>query len=406
MRVYVLGAGASCPIYPLAGNLLGEISAYIESCGACFNRFDYAKWPEILKWLAESPNPLLREAYHAGNLEQIFTVLDLAVAIQEQSQIAVLAASRQGIEKVNATLAHHKSVSPDLTEYEAIRNKLLWATEHYFEYRHHEDLNGDPLSDWAVLDEFGQLLEEGDVIITFNYDSIIERVLRKQCKWSPSNGYELPVIFQKSRHDKTRLEFENSKIKILHLHGTIGWHRKPHNRSDYPLFDGAAFPAEALSPGLFENSISLDPLFLRDMGIFPEVDASLPDRPSLEYRVLLAPSFLKDYEAAPVFLQIWQIAGEALRKADKIVIIGYSLPPADSAAMTLLLSNCEPNKIEVVNPSANVLDRYRRLLKLPVLRPKRTLSQWLEYLRKNAGSTARVQSKGVAATPFKQPERV
>lgn len=390
MTVYVLGAGASYPIYPLARNLLGEISAYIESCGPCFNRFDYDKWPEILKWLAESPNPLLREAYHASNLEQIFTMLDLAVEIHEQSQIAVLAASKQGIEEVNATLAHHKSVSPDLTEYEAIRNKLLWATEHYFEYRHHEDLNGKPPSDWAVLEEFGQLLAEGDVVITFNYDSTIERVLRKQGKWSPSDGYGLPVIFQKSRHDKTRVEFPNSKIKILHLHGTIGWYRKPHNRSDYPLSDDAAFPAEALSPGLFENSISLDPLFLQDMGILLEVDASLPDPPSLEYKVLLAPSFLKDYEAAPVFSQIWKMAGEALRKASKIVIIGYSLPPADSAAMTLLLSNCEPNKVEVVNRSASVLERYRRLLKLPVLPPKRTLSQWLEHLRKRAGSTVKV----------------
>ena len=380
MKTFVLGAGASSPIYPLGGQLLGAISDYIMSSGPFINRFDYEKdWPMLLKWCEESPNPLLREAYHASNLEQIFTVLDLAVAIHEQSQIAVWAASKHGVEKVNETLAHHKSLSPDFTDYEAVRNKILWATEHYFEYKHNEDYRYEPKSAWAVLEQFGQLLAPEDVVITFNYDSTIERVLLKQGKWSPSDGYGLPVFFQQSSSDKTKVEFLPSSVKILHLHGSIGWYRKPHNRADYPLPpEGGAFPAEALSPGLFENSISLDPLFLRDIGIIPAVDASLPNPPSNDYKVLLAPSFLKNYEEQPIFSQVWKMAGEALRKADQVVIIGYSLPPADSAAMTLLLSNCDPNKVDVVNPNAEVLERYRRLLKLPVVPHKRKLAQWLQ----------------------------
>lgn len=56
MRAYVLGAGASCPIYPLGGTLLNAIDEHIQSCGRCRNRFDYqADWSKLKEWLATMP---------------------------------------------------------------------------------------------------------------------------------------------------------------------------------------------------------------------------------------------------------------------------------------------------------------------------------------------------------------
>lgn len=379
MKVYVLGAGASYPIYPLASRLFQEISNFIKNCGPFFNRFDYEKdWPALLKWLADNPDPLLRQAYRNGNLEQIFTVLDLANSLQEESLTSIMRAAKVGMEEVVAAEAAHEAIAPDFREYEHIRRTLLWATEAYFEFKYHEDSGQRNAPHWAILDQLGQLISEGDVVITFNYDSTIDRVLYGQGKWSPSDGYGTEIVFQKSRHDKTPVLIPTSKVKIIHLHGAIGWFHKPALRPDYPLSEdgGGAIPREALTPAPLETKISLDHLFLQNLGIY-EVDASLPDRPSDEYQILIHPSFLKDYEEQPVFSQLWKMASEVLRQADETIIVGYSLPPADSAAMTLFLSNCDRKKMTVVNPDASTMDRYRRLFRLPILRPRQILEQWL-----------------------------
>ena len=66
MTTYVLGAGASYPVYPLASQLLKSINDYVAECAKFVDRFDYEKWPEIMAWLEKIPNPLLRQAYRNG----------------------------------------------------------------------------------------------------------------------------------------------------------------------------------------------------------------------------------------------------------------------------------------------------------------------------------------------------
>lgn len=73
------------------------ISDFIAGCGKLVDRFDYEKWPEIMVWLEKSPNPLLSQAYRNGNIEQIFTVLDLADSLHDESQIDILRASNSGL---------------------------------------------------------------------------------------------------------------------------------------------------------------------------------------------------------------------------------------------------------------------------------------------------------------------
>jgi len=112
----------------------------------------------------------------------------------------------------------------------------------------------------------------------------------------------------------------------------------------------------------------------------------MPDRPADEYQMLLHPSFLKDFAGEengnPIFINMWRMAAEALRSANKVVIIGYSLPPADSAAWALLLANCDATKTTVVNPDQSVMNRYRRLLsqrlpKMYVWPPPQCFADWV-----------------------------
>ena len=157
---------------------------------------------------------------------------------------------------------------------------------------------------------------------------------------------------------------------------------------------GEAIPPEARTPAPIETKISIDPIVLTDFGIYTAVDASMPDRPPNEYQVLLHPSLLKDYAGEengnPVFIKMWRMAAEALRSANRVVIVGYSLPPADSAAWTLLLANCDAARTTVVNSDQLVMKRYRRLLNQPLpkmsdLRPPQKFEDWVAAQRHTAG---------------------
>jgi hypothetical protein len=216
-------------------------------------------------------------------------------------------------------------------------------------------------------------------VITFNYDSALERVLSQQDKWSPGDGYGFEIIFQRSATDTTRVEFENSPVVTLHLHGACGWYRRPLVKNNFiPSSHGGWVPDEATTPASLDTQISLDPTFLEGLGI-TAVDACLPSPPPDERQIFLHPSFLKDFEPqygnAPL-IDLWQKAAIVLRKADEIFVIGYSLPKADNGALTLLLTNCDRNKVRIVNPDPQAHLRLTRLLSTTV-RPRTSFEEWL-----------------------------
>jgi hypothetical protein len=108
----------------------------------------------------------------------------------------------------------------------------------------------------------------------------------------------------------------------------------------------------------------------------------LSSAPSDEYQILLHPSFLKDYELAEsrggrslALTALWRAAANALRDATEIIVIGYSLPPPDSAALTLLLTNCNPENVRIVNRNVQANHRLSILLSR-VLRPATSLEDW------------------------------
>jgi hypothetical protein len=396
MKVYVTGAGASKDAgYPLGWELLQEIDSFVRGSGPCLNRFDYStEWPETCQWLEKNDNLLIREAYRTRNLENIFSVLDFAEQLRQQSLDAYARyilkpdPDREAAEQIEDNWT---ALNRQTSKYVDARRVLLWALEHYLDQKHYDDRLASEQKEWNYLRSFGNKLCAEDAVITFNYDSTLERVLHKQGKWFPSDGYGFSLVFQKSRYDEERVTFPNSPIKIFHLHGAIGWYRKPEIK--YPEMlpsNGGAFPVEALAPAPLETHIALDPLFLERLGIF-EVDASLPIRPADEQQILIHPSFFKNYEREggqnTVFIDLWKQAAELLRKADEIFIIGYSLPEADTAALTLFLTNCDRERVRIINPDSATSFRLRQIFRPNPNRawqfvetlwtPKKSFKQWL-----------------------------
>src|SRR3990172_1141840 len=382
MRVFVLGAGVSKTVgYPLGSELFGDIDKYVSECGRLINRFDYAKdWPWLCRRLRESKNTLIREAYHRRQLEHLFTILDLVSVTHTEALLGVFYSSKLGAEAVTAAESHYKKVDQLTKQYISYRQILLWALEAYFQNKHHYDREQFDQTQWDDLKTFGHKLSPGDVVITFNYDSTLERVLLCQGKWSPRNGYGFDIVCQRSAYDNTPVHLDESAITILHLHGSIGWYRKPSMREEY-IRDGqaGAVPREAFGPASLETKASLDSIFLRDLGL-NAVDAMLPRSPPQDPQLLLHPSFFKDYEMEggnTLFVGLWRKAAEALRQAGEIVMIGYSLPPADSAALTLLLTNSERSKVEIVNSDTSANWRLRRLLSSSPLQARQSFQECL-----------------------------
>jgi hypothetical protein len=210
---------------------------------------------------------------------------------------------------------------------------------------------------WCDLKVFGKRLKKKDSVITFNYDSCVERTLLTCGKWSPKDGFGFPVDLVGKNADRLR----ESDIKILHLHGCTGWYK-----------------TRAFHPG---RTISLSRAFLEGLDLVGVVDSRLSEYPTDEQDILMHPTYLKTYEldgnADTSLIEIWRLAADALSHADNVFVIGYSLPEADSAALALLLGACDSRKIVIVNKDMAAARRLSMLFGRPSLAPPISFADWV-----------------------------
>jgi hypothetical protein len=317
-------------------------------------------------WLGTNPNPLVAQAYRGKNIEHMFTVLDFADALRDSALWSAAYAGKDAEEQQKLS-AEFDDFDNKIEDYQKYRSVLLWALEHYFAWRHQEDCETSEEKQWESLRTFGDKLEPGDVIITFNYDAALERILLRNGKWSPKDGYGFELVLGESRYTDKQAQFDRSRIVILHLHGATGWYRRPTFAPGYMPTGSGAVPVEIFGAAPLETNVSLDPQFLLGLGIH-NVDACLPDLfpVSDERQVVLHPSFLKDYAAdgtgGQAFPDLWRKAAQALRHAERTYLVGYSLPKADVAALTLFLTNCSRGSVRVINPNRGAKMRLGSLL--------------------------------------------
>ena len=177
-------------------------------------------------------------------------------------------------------------------------------------------------------------LRDGDTILTFNYDLACERALRTEGAWEIGDGYGFSLGVGMAPPSKT---------KILKLHGSTNWLGI--------LFDGnmgfcAASNVFGPSPCLFgERDFTYlgysgdvrDPLCkgLSRAGGDPALIL-----PTLHKNFFHQTTFGREWEF--FWNCIWEQAQQSLHSAEKIVMIGYSMPEADERARELLLENSIP----------------------------------------------------------------
>ena len=163
----------------------------------------------------------------------------------------------------------------------------------------------------------------GDVILTFNYDLALERELKLEKMWEVWDGYGFPI------GEKTA---PSSKVKVLKLHGSVNWHGLLFgghfswvngSLGSRPVIWGREFKFLGYPEG------TNDPL--AETGSY--TDAFI--LPTYSKKFYVEASFGKEW--VPFWDSIWNQAEDALRKADEILVLGYSLPPADERAVRMIL---------------------------------------------------------------------
>jgi hypothetical protein len=286
--VYVFGAGASKHVgYPLVSTMGTEMLSWMSKRQG----YQYtADW--------------LREAFgDSPNLEDIITELD--------SHIKSLEGSDKLEDRLQRTLAAEQ------------RKNLRVALPIWF-----MEIHAKPAPAYQCFAE--KIVQQGDVVITFNYDDSLERELKRAGKWDISQGYGFQI----------GQSLERSPVLVLKLHGSMNWL--------VSIFNGIRSGSFAIGGnGSLGQCPCIATDFLKYLG-YEEMDGTFPGGGG--FPSLILPGRTKEFyyrtsfgpEHEEFFSSLWSQAGTALRRADKLVLCGYSLLPVDQRACNLLLA--EPRK--------------------------------------------------------------
>ena len=243
-----------------------------------------------------------------------------------------------------------------------------------------------------------QLLKPGDVIVTFNWDDLIEKAL----DWRSQEWYHESIVAV-SQHpawtgtwDGARVlrldNFQKGPFPLKHalllkLHGSVTWFACP--TTDCPEHN-QVYMIQKLSR-------SKDPVTGQEVSGDQVPEPYYEDEGLLSLycntcgkqmvRVIVPPITFKPYEDYPAVRVSWWLAYRALQHADRIVAIGYSFRESDAYSEWLLASAVrnrppekEPPLIKLVCPSNPPLMRVKDIVRdwSEVSAIKKPFSDWVD----------------------------
>ena len=199
-----------------------------------------------------------------------------------------------------------------------------------------------PVEESPLLASFIDHMLPGDTILTFNYDLVIESALFRRKLWSPTDGY---VIWFENTPPPDQRNDVSTSFPLHKIHGSLNWE----------------------GPDMFQPRLELEFFYDNGSPIFPGYLKNERPRRNVPYQgghggCWMMPSFVKQF-AVPELLQVWRNAFTALREADELVAVGYSLPSEDSAACLLLgTTGLSEKQLTLVNrTSEKLVERYSKV---------------------------------------------
>lgn len=222
--------------------------------------------------------------------------------------------------------------------------------------------NGDESSPHQNL---AKQLSTKDSIITFNWDTLMDRALMIETDWNTEKGYfvQPSAVFKDDWIYKDGKSIEQNFPKLLKLHGSSNWitsHIQPSkegklelsqetNVEDFYVFERATKPYstyagrymsgyEELSYGYYPPNLPLKGkppqagyVFVKSRiknPYIPEGKANDEGLPSMP--LIIPPVKNKEYDLfGTLFTRVWDEAQREIEKAEEIYVIGYSFPKTD-----------------------------------------------------------------------------
>lgn len=174
--------------------------------------------------------------------------------------------------------------------------------------------------------------EHFPTFVSLNYDIVLDKAVR-------ATGYGLEYGFYGNHSDHLD---PGGKIPLYKLHGSLNW-------SFCPLCGEISEHEEKIAHLLFKESDSIDCLNCGGGN---------------SQAIIIAPTLYKSYNFSRLH-NVWDSASRAISGCDRLVIIGYSLAPADTSIIaTLKRALNAPDKkreIVVINPSEPACKRFRQI---------------------------------------------
>ena len=226
----------------------------------------------------------------------------------------------------------------------------------------------------STHDLFVQLLCPRDIIISFNYDLILDFSLKKTKRWSEYDGYGF-VGFSRDTSVHT------SDIKLLKPHGSLNW--KAHKKKDdkdfkhpHPLLFSGEYDFTIVD---VESEIEKD---WTDYVTVIEYGNKLWEAVPVKNRWKLSFTSLASQEGMPcivpptvnkltgflrerIIRNTWSQVYKALRSGNTLVAIGYSFPSTDAHVNMMireaLNGRSEALNIILVNPDTSIIGKVEQL---------------------------------------------
>lgn len=243
-------------------------------------------------------------------------------------------------------------------------------------------------------------LTRDDVLITFNWDTLLDRALHEGGRWHPVDGYGVNFVKSFDNGWKDIEAQSPTQNVLLKLHGSTNWlmpYFSLHFQKGIRTFTNPAVDPLTRPMFCFINSDSTYETYEnRSRAGYapfsyyyypPDIPIAAGDRPGYKLiSVISAPDLSEHakttiggypYSSMPLVIApvrhkeyglmgnaldgLWQRASTALRECQRLTIIGYSFPPTDIRAWQLLDQACAQRKsalpLTIVSPSADDLAR-------------------------------------------------
>ncbi|MEJ6979760.1 SIR2 family protein [Pedobacter sp. P351] len=239
-------------------------------------------------------------------------------------------------------------------------------------------------------------LKVNDVVITFNWDTLMDRALRESTDWTPESGYFVkPKLIFRNEWNKST-DQESTAPLLLKLHGSTNWltsyiiaedgkmnsiqntdinelYVYESNVEPYACYKGRYMSGYSdYSYGYYPPNLPVDgkPLpegyLLTRITLTPEtmpeptsVDKGLDSMP-----LIIPPVKHKDYSYfGTLYNSLWKKSEESLSQADTIFIIGYSFPITDKQTDLLFkkafVKRHSFPKVVILNPTPDtIVERF------------------------------------------------